>query len=388
VTTKGRSTTPARAPVTGPAPSTGPPVLPARPATSTALAFLVVLATIVIVRYAGDVFVPVVFGVFVSYALEPVVAWIARRGVPRSVAAATVLLALLAALGGTVYALSGDVISLADEIPPAAERLRAALNAHGRAGGPLQRVQKAATEIERSAAEATGHEEPPRGVTRVQVEEKPFNVRGYVWTGSMGALGLLSQGVLLVFLLFFLLASGDLFKRKLIAIAGPSLATKRVTLDVLNEIERQVQVYFFVLMIANALVAAVSWVAFVALGLDRAIVWALAAGVFHSIPYVGPLAVSASVGLLGFVQFGSITLALSLAGAELAITGVVGFLLVPWLVGRTARMNEVTVFVGLLFWAWMWGVVGMLLAVPMLVMVKVVCDHVEGLAPVAKLLAD
>ncbi|HLY38851.1 MAG TPA: AI-2E family transporter [Candidatus Binatia bacterium] len=385
---KGQTATPVLAPASGAAPVPAEPPVPAAPATSAALVVLAVLAVIVVVRYAADVFVPVVLAVFVSYALEPVVAWIAHRRVPRAIAAVVVLLALLAALGATVYGLSGDVMSLADEIPPAAERLRTALNARGAEGNALQRVQKAANEIERSAAEATGHNDAPRGVTRVQVEEKPFNVRGYVWTGSMGALGLLSQGVLLVFLLFFLLASDDLFKRKLIAIAGPSLATKRVTLDVLNEIERQVQLYFFVLTVANALVALASWLVFAALGLDRAIVWALAAGLFHSIPYVGPLAVSVSVGFLGFVQFASVTRAASLAAAELAITGVVGFVVVPWLVGRTARMNEVTIFIGLLFWAWMWGVVGMLLAVPMLVVVKVVCDHVEGLAPVAKLLAD
>jgi predicted PurR-regulated permease PerM len=353
------------------------------------LTTLTALAAIVVVRYAGDVFIPVVLGVFLSYALEPIVAWIARWRVPRAAAAAAVLLALLAALGSGVYALSDDLMRLADDIPPAAARLRETIRGnHEQGGGPLERVQKAATEIERSAAEATGRGSTPPGFTRVQVEEKPFNVRGYLWTGSMGILGLLGQAVLLVFLLYFLLVSGDMFKRKVVRLAGVSFARRRITVEVLDEIGKQVQRYFFVVMLTNALVAVASWLAFRTLGLERAAIWGLAAGLFHSIPYVGPLIVSVGVALVGFLQFGSLAKAAYLGLAELLITGIVGFLVVPWLVGKTARMNEVAVFVGLLFWAWMWGVAGMLLAVPMLVVVKAVCDRVEDLKPVGELLGD
>ena len=109
---------------------------------------------------------------------------------------------------------------------------------------------------------------------------------------------------------------------------------------------------------------------------------------FNSIPYFGPVVVTGGTAVIAFLQFGSVEKVLLVAGAALAITSLEGFLLTPWLTSRAARMNAVAMFVGLIFWGWVWDVWGLLLAVPMLMVMKAVCDHVEDLKPIGELLGE
>jgi predicted PurR-regulated permease PerM len=124
------------------------------------------------------------------------------------------------------------------------------------------------------------------------------------------------------------------------------------------------------------------------MGLKQAALWGLLAGIFNSIPYYGPLLVTAGLSLVGYLQFGELGMTAAVAGASLVITTLEGSLLTPLLIGQASSMNQVAVFAGLLFWSWVWGVWGMLLAVPMMMVVKVICDHVEPLHPVGHLLGD
>jgi predicted PurR-regulated permease PerM len=355
---------------------------------STALTVLAVFAAAAALRIGRDVFVPLVFGILASYALEPIVGWWGRRGVPRTIAAAVLMTAVVGSVVATVWALSDDVAAIVARVPEASRRLRTTFR--GGPPGPIDQVNKLATELERGAAQAagTGEVPAPPGVTRVQVEEKALDVRGALWTGSLGAVGLAGQALLVCFLLFFLLASGDLFKRKLAHLAGPSLSRKRITVQALDEIARQVQHFLLVQLATSVLVAVMSWGVFRVLGLEDAGVWGVAAGVFNTIPYVGPLVVTSAVSLVAFLQFGTFAMTAAVAGASFLVTSLEGFLLTPWLAGRAASMNQVAVFVGLMFWGWLWGIPGMLMAVPIMAVVKVVCDHVEDLKPVAELLAE
>jgi predicted PurR-regulated permease PerM len=138
----------------------------------------------------------------------------------------------------------------------------------------------------------------------------------------------------------------------------------------------------------STVVGIATWLAFRWLGLEQAAVWGLLAGVFNSIPYVGPVIVSGGTAIVAFLQFGTLSMTLATTGSALVITSLEGFLLTPWLTSRAARMNAVAVFVGLLFWGWVWSVWGMLLAVPMLMVVKSICDHVEDFNGVGELLGD
>jgi predicted PurR-regulated permease PerM len=332
--------------------------------------------------------IPVVLGVLISYALEPMVAQLTRWHLPRPLAAAIIVVVVTGSGGALLYSLRTQASAIVQQLPEAARRLRRTMERE-RPSSPtaIQQVQQAATELEKAAAAAAAPQ-PRSGVQRVQVESSPININEYVMSGSLGIAAAAGQTVLVLLLAYFLLASGDLYRRKIVKIVGPSLSRKKVTLEILLEIDRQIERFLTVQLFTSMVVALVTWLAFRALGVQQAAVWGLLAGIFNSIPYFGPVLVSSGAAIVAFLQFGTVNMALLVSGVALLITSVEGFLLTPSLMSRAARMNAVAVFVGLLFWGWMWNVWGMLLAVPMLMVIKAVCDHVEDLKGVGELLGE
>jgi predicted PurR-regulated permease PerM len=355
---------------------------------SAALTILAVIAVILVLQYAQPMLIPVVLGMLIYYALDPVVGMLARIRIPRALGAALVL-SLLVAVGGLLaYGLSGQAAAMLDQLPDAARRVRQQIEARKpQADRTIDKVQKAANELEKAADAATNTTTAP-GVARVQVEQPTVDFGAYLMSGSLGLAAAFGQLVLILFLAFFLLASGDLYRKKLVKIAGPSLSKKKVTLQILSEIDRQIASFLIVQVFTSTLVGVVSWLIFRALGLHQAALWGLLAGVFNSIPYVGPIAISTGTTLIALLQFNDVRTALTIGAAALAITSLEGFLLTPWLTSRAARMNAVAVFLNILFWGWIWGVWGALLAVPMLMVIKAVCDHVEEFKPVSELIGD
>jgi predicted PurR-regulated permease PerM len=360
----------------------------ALPVQSIALTIIAVLAIVLVLQYAQAMIIPIVLGVLISHALEPMVGWFERRHIPRALSAAVVVVTLVAAGGWMLYSLRWQASAIIEQLPPAARRLRQNLE-RDRPTGPtaIQQVQKAASEIER-ATSAAAPPPPPSGVQRVQVESAPINISDYVMWGSLGIGAALGQLVLILFLVYFLLASGDLYRRKLVKIIGTTLSEKKVTVQILQEIDRQISMFLLVQVFTSTLVAIATWLAFSALGVQQAAVWGLLAGIFNSIPYFGPVLVTGGTSVVAFLQFGELRMAAIVGGVALLITSLEGFLLTPWLTSRAARMNAVAVFVGLLFWGWVWSFWGMLLAVPLLMVMKAVCDHVEDFKGVGELLGD
>jgi predicted PurR-regulated permease PerM len=357
---------------------------------SVALTIIAAAAAMYILSWAQEVFIPIVLSILISYALGPVVSFLMRAKLPRVLASAVVVTMLSGTLGYTVYALSDDAAAVVAQLPGAATKLRQVLR-DGRRGpgaGTFQQVQRAAEELQRTADEAAGRNPVARGVQRVQIEQPTINIREYLSWGSASVIAFAGQAVLVVFFVFFLLASGDLFKRKLVKIAGPSLEKKRITVQILNEIDSQIELFLLVRVVTSAVVGIATWIAFRMVGLEQAGVWGLAAGIFNSIPYFGPVIVAAGTAVVGFLQFGTIGMALYVSAISLVITSLEGWLLTPWLTSRTARTNEVAVFVGLIFWSFIWGLWGTLLAVPMLVAVKAFCDRIEDLKPFGELLGE
>ena len=355
---------------------------------SAALTVLAGLAIVLVLQYAQAMIIPVVLGVLISYALEPIVARLVRWHLPRPLAAAVVLLALVGATGWMLYGLRSQASAIIEQLPTAARRLRQTMeNERPPAATAIQQMQKAATELEK-AANAAAPAPPAAGVQRVQVEAAPINITDYVMWGSLGIVAAVGQFVLILFLVYFLLASGDLYRRKIVKIVGPSLTEKKLTVQILSEIDRQIEMFLLVQVFTSTIVAVATWLAFKALGVEQAAVWGLLAGIFNSIPYFGPVLVTGGTSVIAFLQFGNIRMALIVGGVALLITSLEGFLLTPWLTSRAARMNAVAIFVGLLFWGWVWNVWGMLLAVPLLMVIKAICDHVEDFKGVGELLGD
>lgn len=356
-----------------------------------ALAVLSVIAVLAVLRWASGFFIPLMLGLVFTYALSPVVDALARARVPRALSAAVLILAILGTAGGAVYSLADDANELIDSLPAAAKKLRDSVRRTS-AGPqtPLETVQKAAAELQRAAEEAgaSSGSAGGRGVARVVVEKPRFDIRDHLWSGTVGLISVIGQLVVVTFLTYFLLLSGDTFRRKLVKIAGPGLAEKKLAVQALDEINAQMQRYLLVQLLASIGVGLATGIAFAMLGLKHAAVWGVAAGVLNLVPYVGSFVVTAAASLVAFLQFGEVNMALAVGGSSLLINTVEGYLLVPWATSRASRMNPVVVFIGVLAWGWLWGVWGLLLGIPILMAVKAVCDRVEGLKPIGELLGE
>lgn len=349
-----------------------------------ALTLLATAIVIYLLQTMQAVLIPLVLGGLLFYALDPAVDWLQRVSVPRAIGAALTLVVVVASVGALAYALRGQALTVIDQLPTGARRLAASFRQSPVARpGPIEKVQEAADTLQGATKPAT----PTSGVMRVEVQEKGFQAGSFVLASSMSLASAANQTVMVLFLTYFMLLSDQLFKRKLVEIVG-TLSQKKVTLMVLENIATQVERFLMIEIFTSAVVALLTWAALWAMGLQQAALWGLVAGIFNSIPYYGPLLVTAALSVVGFIQFGSIGMTAAVAGVSLLITTLEGSLLTPTLMGRASSMNQVAVFVGLLFWSWMWGIWGMLLAVPMMMVLKVVCDHVEPLQPLGHLLGE
>jgi predicted PurR-regulated permease PerM len=300
------------------------------------------------------------------------------------------MLGVMGALVLGAYSLRGQMQTIVEQLPEAASKFSAGL-ARLRTSqlGAMQKMQTAATEVQKATTQATGASLVPRQpATHVVIDQPTFKLGDFLWVGSKGAVGALGQALMVLFLTFFLLVGGDTFKRKLVRLTGPTLTNKKITVQILDDINDSIQKYLFMLLVTNVLVGLLVWGAFAWIGLENAGAWAVAAGFLHLIPYLGPAVTATATGMAAFMQFDSFAMALLVAGASAAIATLIGTFVATWMTGRIAKMNSAAVFTSLLFWGWLWGIWGMLLSIPIIVIVKVVSQHVEQLQPVAELLGE
>jgi predicted PurR-regulated permease PerM len=327
---------------------------------------LAVIATVFFLREARDFLIPIALAILISYALEPAVGWLARRRVPRIAGSALVLLVVLGLLGGGGYLLRDDAVQVVEALPQAAQRAREiALSQFGSGSEAIQGAMQ----------------EPGSGGAR-NGTQAPLIQRG------IGAIfSLAGNFVIVFFLIFFLLISGHRMRDRLVEIAGPDAERRRTVLTVVGEINAQIQRYLLVLLFTAVIVGALTWAVLAWMNVQHAAMWGILAGIFNSIPYFGPAIVSGGLFVVGLVQEGGTTQALQMSGAAIVITSLEGWLLTPALMGKAERMSALAVFLGLMLWTWIWGGWGTILAVPMLVIIKSIADHVDRLKPIGRLMA-
>jgi predicted PurR-regulated permease PerM len=347
-----------------------------------ALAIITIAITIALLRYMQEVFVPLAIGTLLFYALDPLVDWMQQVRLPRALGAVLALGLVVLSLGALAYTLQGQASEVASGLPSGARRFRAAMLTPAAAPSTLKKVDEAAKELQKDTAAKQSD------VVKVEVQDPPFKASDYIWSGSMTAASFLNQMTMILFLTYFMLVADDLFKRKLVELVGPTLTPKKITVKILDDIAAQIQRFLLIQVFTSLLVGVATWLALWAMGVHQAAFWGFLAGVFNSIPYYGPLLVTAALAAVAFLQFGTVGKMLQVAGVALAITTAEGSFLTPTLMGKAAQMNRVAMFAGLLFWTWMWGVWGLLLAVPMMMAVKAVCDHVEDLQPFGRFLGE
>jgi predicted PurR-regulated permease PerM len=352
------------------------------------LTVLAVLAAVFMLYWARAFFIPLMFGVMISYALSPLVKMMQNWKIPRALGAAILLIGIVGGIGFLAYSLSDEAVATVESLPDAVDKFSKALRKEqGASDSAMHKMQNATSDLEQAARSIpTSEPTAPKGVTRVQIEKPKFSIQDYLWAGMMGAAGVAGQVTIVVFLAYFLMVSGDSFRRKIVRISGPTFAKKKITLQAMDEITNHIQNYLLVQLFTSFVVGVVTWLAFLWVGLEHAAIWGIVAAIFNIIPYIGAVFGTIGIALVAFLQFGTFGMAIWVSGIALLITSLEGLLLNPLLTSRSSQMNPVAIFAGVLFWGWLWGVWGLLLGIPILMAIKTVCDRVEDLKPIGELL--
>jgi len=362
------------------------------------LGIIATVAFVYALQWAKNFFVPLLLGIFIAYTLSPVVRWLERWHIKRAIGATLVTGLILAGMALTVQRVQGEFFNIVDELPALTHKVTKLITqASDGTPSTIQQMQAAAAEIEQAAsssgADARRAAQQRRAVAAAAQQaasagSSNFRIMDWLLAGSVGLASFMSQATMVIFLVFFLLLAGNTFKRKLVKLTGPSLTKKKVTVHILEDINTSIQNYMFMLLVTNVLLALFMWVALRLIGLENAGAWAIFAGVAHVMPYFGPLLITTATGLVAFLQFESLRMVILVAGASMAIATLVGMVVATWMTGKIAKMNPAAVFVSLLFWGWLWGMWGLLLGVPMVMVIKVVAERVEGMEVVAELLGE
>ena len=316
------------------------------PTTTIAVWVLVSLAALFFLRFARSLLIPIAIAVLLSYALEPVVAWLERRRVRRVAGAPLAMLAIVGLVAGGVYAFGDDVRQILQTVPSAAEKLRQ--NVMAQFGSSV--LQPVAGAVGTSGGQNGASVTTSAGGVAASLVERIGS--------SLFEFG--AQLVVVFFLTLFLLMAGHHVRNRLVEIAGPDAERRRLTATIIDDINGQIQRYLLVLLFTGAIVGVATWAVLAWMGVQHAAMWGILAGVFNAIPYFGPVVVSGGLFVVGIVQGGGLTQALQMAAAALVITSLEGWLVAPPLMGKAERMHTLAVFLGLLLWTW--APVGRLLA--------------------------
>ncbi|OFW16885.1 MAG: hypothetical protein A3H27_10200 [Acidobacteria bacterium RIFCSPLOWO2_02_FULL_59_13] len=348
---------------------------------------LAVAAGLLLLHWSKSFFAPLLLGILVSYALRLPVNVLARKRLPRALAAALMLSIAMFVTASVAYSLRGDMLELVEQLPEAASRIRSAVQDNPwTRPGPLATISRAATELEKAATEAAGGTAASRSPA-IQANSLGF-VKQFLLVQTTSAMTALLQVASALLIAFFLLTAGSAFRRKLARIAGPSLARRRATVVMLNEIDAHVQRYLLVMIATNVLIGLVTWGFLAAIGVERALLLGAVAGLFHIIPYVGSALAATAAAVVGMLQFSDLLHVGLLAGGVVGIATLIGVGVNTWLQAYALRMNSAVIIVGVLFFGWLWGAWGLFLAVPLLAVLKAVADRIPRWQLIAEFLAE
>lgn len=337
-----------------------------------ALVGLFVLAALYTLHFARSFVLPIVIAVLLDFLLSPVVRALKRIRIPEPLGAGLVMVLLVGVTVALGFRLAPAASGWLSRAPATFERVELRLRELRR---PVEQVTEAARQVE-EATDVGGEDEAPK----VQIEGPSLSDQLFG-----GTTALLSALTVVVFLTYFLLAAGDLFMQKLIRVL-PQFRDKKRAVSIAREIEAQVSTHLFTITLINIGLGIVTGFVTWAYGLPNPVLWGLVAGVFNFVPYIGAVATTVVLGLAAIATFDTIGHALLVPATFFLINALEGNLVTPMILGRRLQLNTVAVFVGLLFWWYVWGLPGAIMAVPLLVTMKIFCDHFDSLAPFGEFL--
>ncbi len=343
---------------------------------SISLTGLFFLACFYTLYFGRDFFLPVTLALVFNFLLAPLVRWLKGLRIPGAIGAAMVILAVALLFGLLAFELAGPVEQWLAKIPETGAKLQTKTQPIRKM---FEKISSTSEEIEKLTATKSPDKRAPQ-----QVELKKTSLLDTLFSGTSKFVFSL---LVVIVLLFFLLASGDLFLAKLVHVL-PTLSDKKKAVRIANEVESNISRYLFTITFINAGIGVASGCLFWAFGLPDPAVWGLVAGLLNFIPTVGAVSVAILMALISITTFDSLAHAAVVPAAFLSLTMAVGTFVSPLIMGRRLTLNPVVIFLGLSFWGWLWGIPGALLAVPMLAMFKIFCDHIEPLASIGEFLGN
>ena len=332
---------------------------------------LLVLAVFYTLYFTRQIVLPVTIAVLLNFLFSPVVRWLKKRlRIPYGVSGALIIVILIASVSLTLYNLAQPAAEWVSQAPASLRRVEAKLKVLRK---PVDEVSQTAQRVE----EMAGTE--PNEPQTVQIKQDGLKEMILGNTQSI-----LVSGALICTLLFFLLAGGDLFLQKLIKVM-PTLKDKKMALSISQETEKSVSTYLAATTAINIGLGVLTSVAMLIIGLPNPVLWGIVGGLLNFIPYIGGLLAVVVLGLAGMATFDNTTHALMPAIAYFLLTNIESFVS-PYILGARLALNPVVVFLSVLFWGWLWGIPGALLAVPIMATVKIFCDHVQGMGSMGEFL--
>jgi predicted PurR-regulated permease PerM len=323
------------------------------------------LSILAAIYVASSIFLSVALAVVLKLLLQPLVRLLDRARLPRSVGALLVILLVIGSFTGLAAVLSGPATIWAEKLPEGVPRLEAHLSF---LKGPLQTLQL----LNQQAAQVT--DTAGQSGPMVSVRQDP-GLTGMLFAGTRTVIDDLFT---IVLVLYFLLVSGDIFLRRFVEIL-PTFSNKRKAVDISQQVEADISAYLVTITAMNIAVGLATAAAMYFCGLGDPFLWGAAAFLLNYIPILGPLLGTVIFLLAGMLSFDSLWWALLPPALYFGIHLIEGETLTPMLLARRFTLNPVLVVLSLVFWFWMWGAPGAIFAVPMLAILKIVCDRVRTL---------
>jgi predicted PurR-regulated permease PerM len=346
-----------------------------------ALTGLFILAAFYTLYFARSFLLPIVLALLFSLLLSPFVRGLKKLlRIPEPLGAGVVLLALLGLVVGGLYQLSGPAYEWMQKAPSSLHKVEDKLRQFRR---PVLLFGRATEQVAKMTDVAAPPASPKTPAVTVAVPAGPsLGARLLDRTTEFAA-----NAAVLLILLYFLLASGDLFLRKLVKVL-PSLSDKKRAIEIARQVETDISAYLSTVAMINLGLGVGVAVAMTLVGLPNPLLWGAMAGLTNFIPYLGAMSCYIALALAGFLTFNDLPHALLPVGAFLCLNVVEAYFVTPMVLGKRLTLNPVVLFLGLTFWGWLWGIAGALLAVPIMVVFKIFCDHIEPLAPIGEFLGD
>ncbi len=341
---------------------------------SIALTGTFMFASIYTLYFARAVILPIVLSLLLSFLFAPVVRGMKQLKIPETVSSAFLLVVLIGTIGFGFYRLSGPATEWIAKAPESFSNIEYKLR-------KLKKPVEEVTKVTEQAQQLTKIEKEKESQI-VEVKEPTYGEILFSQTRDL-IIGI----VLVITLLFFLLASGDLFLLKLVRLL-PRLKDKKQAVEIARQTERDISAYLITVTIINICLGSAIGFAMFLLKMPNPILWGVIAGLLNYIPYIGSLTGIVIVAIVSFITFEDLGHVILVPFSYLLLTAIEGNIITPLIHGRRFAVNPVIIFLSLIFWGWIWGIPGALIAVPMTVIFKIVCDHIESLNPIGEFLGN